>query len=72
MQTSRELLNYLESAGCTYSVIGLSGILFVEFGNISFAIDRINKVRYEITCNHRTTSVLGVDSVINFIEGVLF
>lgn len=72
MYVSDKITDYLKSIGATYQIIGFTGIMYIEYGNQSLMVDRINNVRYEITTAHKTVNVLGVDSVINFIEGVFF
>lgn len=72
MYVSDKITDYLKSIGATYQIIGFTGIMYIEYGNQSLMVDRTNNVRYEITTAHKTVNVLGVDSVINFIEGVFF
>ena len=72
MYVSNKITDYLKSIGATYQILGFTGIMYVDYGNQSLMIDRINNVRYEITSSHKSVNVLGVDSVINFIEGVFF
>ena len=72
MYVSNKITEYLKSIGATYPILGLTGIMYVDYGNESLMIDRINNVRYEITWAHKTVNVLGAESVINYIEGVFF
>ena len=72
MYVSNKITDYLKSIGATYQILGLTGIMHVDYGNQSLKIDRINNVRYEITHAHNFVNVLGADSVINYIEGVFF
>ena len=72
MYVSNKITEYLKSIGATYQILGFSGIMYVDYGNQSMMIDRINNVRYEITTSHKNINVLGADAVISFIEGVFF
>ena len=72
MYVSNKITEYLKSIGATYRILGFTGIMYVDYGNQSLMIDRINNVRYEITTARKSINVLGADSVINFIEGVFF
>lgn len=72
MYVSNKITDYLKSIGATYQILGFTGIMYVDYGNQSIMIDRINNVRYEITTCHKCINVLGVDAVISFIEGVFF
>lgn len=72
MYVSNKITEYLKSIGAIYQILGFTGIMYVDYGNQSLMIDRINNVRYEITTARKSINVLGADSVINFIEGVFF
>lgn len=72
MYVSNKIIEYLKSIGATFQILGFTGIMYVDYGNQSLMIDRINSVRYEITTNRKIINVLGADSVINYIEGVFF
>ena len=72
MYVSNKITEYLKSIGATYQISGFTGIMYVDYGNQSLMIDRINNVRYEITTARKSINVLGADSVINYIEGVFF
>ena len=72
MYVSNKITDYLKSIGATYQILGFTGIMYVDYGNQSLMIDRINNVRYEITIAHKNINVLGAESVINYIDGVLF
>lgn len=72
MYVSNKITEYLKSIGATYQILGFTGIMYVDYGNRSLMIDRINNVRYEITVAHKVVNVLGADAVISFIEGAFF
>ena len=72
MYVSNKIAEYLKSIGATYQILGFTGIMYVDYGNQSLMIDRINNVRYEITTDRKFINVLGAESVINYIEGVFF
>lgn len=72
MYVSNKITDYLKSIGAIYQILGFTGIMYVDYGNQSLMIDRINNVRYEITSARKTVNVLGAESVINYIEGVFF
>lgn len=72
MYVSNKITEYLKSIGASYQIIGFTGIMYIEYGDRSLMVDRINNVRYEITTAHKNINVLGADSVINYIEGAFF
>ena len=72
MFVSNKIVEYLKSIGANYQVIGFTGIMYVDYGNQSLMVDRINNVRYEITTPHKNVNVLGADAVISFIEKTFF
>lgn len=72
MNISQQIINYLQSIGARYQVVGFPGTLFVEYNNRSVTVERINNVRYSVMDYNIRTAVLGADSVIDFLEGRFF